>query len=71
MKILWNSPEETSNMKTYKTVANAKKAAEKLLGKTRENHRVLIATDGERYFPVCIGEKALQDGVHFHMAVTF
>lgn len=71
MKILWdgNGGFASEPTRSYKTYANAVKAAEKLLGDL--DHRVIIAsTKDGRFFPVCIGTKAIQDGVHFHMCVA-
>jgi hypothetical protein len=71
MKILFNDYGATSGCKTYKTRENAIKAAEKLLGNCVANHRVLVATNEEgRFFPVAVGQLAMQDGVHFHMPVV-
>ena len=54
-------------VKTYKTEANAVKAVQK----TRfEELRYFIMQNAEgRFFPVFIGEKAVQEGVHFHFNV--
>lgn len=70
MKILWDNSSDLNTARvTYKTYANAVKAAEKKIGHL--DQRVIIASTPEgRFFPVAIGEKALQDGVHFHMCVA-
>lgn len=70
MKVLWDGSSEINTMKkTYKTYINAVKAAEKIIGGS--DHRVIIAATPEgRFFPVALGEKALQSGLHFHMAVA-
>lgn len=56
--------------KTYATAANALKAVEKLLGSPDEpNNKGLryfvMQNDDGRFFPVFIGEIALQRGIHF------
>ena len=71
MKILFDNADAVSGIKTYKTRANAVKAVTKLLENAKTNHRVLIAvTDEGRYMPVAIGQAAMQDGLHFHIAVV-
>lgn len=71
MKVLWdgNGGFADNPPKSYKTYANAVKAAEKILGDL--DHRVIIAcTKDGRFFPVAIGPATMQDGVHFHMCVA-
>lgn len=51
--------------KTYATRENAVKAFEKIFGNTQVNYFIATHTDG-RFFPVAIGESAVQAGVHFH-----
>ena len=55
--------------KTYKTAENARKAVAKL---ELEYLRHFIMMDAEtgRYFPVFLGEVAMQHGVHFHFNVV-
>lgn len=58
-----------SSVKTYKTREGAVSRAEQLLGST--DHRYLIcALPNGRFLPVAIGMDCMQDGVHFHMAVS-
>lgn len=61
-------------VKTYATKANAEKAVEKLNIPDELNGKLIryfIATSGEtgRFFPVFVGEAAVQAGVHFHFNV--
>ena len=54
--------------KTYATADNARKAVVK---KGFEGLRHFIMTNEEgRFFPVFVGEAAMQDGVHFHFNVV-
>lgn len=58
--------------KTYKTRANAIKAFHAVYppdGKEDFNWTV-ATTPGGRFFPLCIGQRALNVGAHFHFAVT-
>lgn len=59
--------------KTYKTRENAVKAAEAKFGPSYDKYGltyfVMAHTDG-RFFPVFLGERALQAGVHFHFNVA-
>ena len=67
MNLLWN--EDRTPPKTYKTYANAVKAAEKVIGD--RNHRVIIAASADgRFFPVALGERAAQDGLQFYMCIA-
>jgi TPP-dependent pyruvate/acetoin dehydrogenase alpha subunit len=64
---------ELTPNKTYATRENAIKAVEKKFG-TREFERncwyfVAQHTDG-RFFPVFVGERAIQAGIHFHFNVV-
>lgn len=69
MKTLWKTADQTRGLKTYASYANALKAAEKIVGD--RDVRVLIATnEAGRFFPVALGQSALDAGLHFHMAVT-
>jgi hypothetical protein len=58
-----------NGIKTYKTYDRALKEAQKLVG---DDHvTVLIAaTEEGRFFPVAIGERAAQLGLHHVMCVT-
>jgi hypothetical protein len=71
MRILWDGSSEfnTATKKTYKTYDNAVKAATDIA--EMDDVTVIIAATPEgRFFPVAIGEKALQCGLHFHMSVA-
>ena len=70
MKVLWdNSSSINTAPKSYKTYANAVKAAEKIIGDN--NQRVIVAATPEgRFFAVAIGQPALDTGLHYHMCVT-
>lgn len=59
--------------RTYQTEARAIKAAEKFYPESdNDGLRYFIHRgDDGRYFPVFVGEKALQAGVHFNFPVTF
>jgi len=58
--------------KTYATRANAIKAVEKVYGANHEHfgsadvRYLLVQNDEGRWFPVFIGEVALQHGAHFN-----
>lgn len=54
--------------KTYKTRENAIKAAEAKFGNDDLRYFIMTAEDG-RFFPVFVGEKAVQAGVHFHFNI--
>lgn len=54
-------------VKTYATEANAQKAVDKKFSKElQDNLHWFIAEQNGRFFPVFVGEKALQRGAHFH-----
>lgn len=54
--------------KTYATADNARKAVVK---KGFEDIRHFIMTDDAgRFFPVFVGDAAMQNGVHFHFNVV-
>ena len=62
--------------KTYKTAANAHKAAQDAFGGTDENSafgplRYIVTqhTDG-RFYPLFIGVNAMHYGVHFHFNIV-
>ena len=59
--------------RTYANEANAVKAVEKKFPEAdNDGLRYFIQWTPEgRCFPVFVGEKALQRGVHFHFQVTF
>jgi len=53
--------------KTYATPANAQKAVEKTVFR---NYDYVIAVDATgRYFPLFVGQSALQSGVHLKFAI--
>lgn len=58
--------------KTYKTQANVVKAVEAKLGANEPHfgaadvHWFIMQGDDGRYFPVFVGERALQHGMHFN-----
>jgi hypothetical protein len=56
-------------VKTYQTGANAIKATEAKFGQTDLRYLV-IKTDDGRFYPLFIGEAAVQAGVHFHFCVV-
>lgn len=57
--------------KTYATKANAIAAVEKKAGYFPEDLRYIVMRDDNgRYFPVFIGEAAVQAGAHFHFHVV-
>lgn len=57
---------------TYATEANAVKAVEKKYPEARNDGLVyfLQRTEDGRFFPVFVGERAIQAQVHFHFNVT-
>ena len=58
--------------KTYATEANAVKAVEKKFPESANDGLVyfLQRTEDGRFFPVFVGQKAVQQMVHFHFNVT-
>jgi hypothetical protein len=58
--------------KTYATAANAVKAVERVYPRGDDDglRYILQRTDDGRYFPVFIGMKAMEHGVHFHFNVV-
>lgn len=54
--------------KTYATANNARKAVAKH-GFEHLRHFIMTSDDG-RFFPVFLGEVAMQAGVHFHFTVA-
>lgn len=68
MKTLWGNT-DSQPPKTYKTWANAHRAAEKEIGD--QHIRVVIAaTPDGRFFPVALGQDAAQAGLHHRMCVA-
>lgn len=63
MQLFKNAPS-----RSYKTVANLEKAISYLEGK----YRYIIVTDLDtgRFFPVFIGQEAVQAGLHFQWGVA-
>lgn len=64
---------ELQGVKTYKTYDNAVKAVEKKFGEREFNSNIIyiITTDKDgRFFPVFIGERAMQEMIHFHFNVV-
>lgn len=59
---------EITPVKTYKTKVNVRKAVAKL-GVERLRHFIMPSDDG-RFFPVFVGQEAVQAGVHFHFNVV-
>lgn len=60
--------------KTYASKANAIKAVEKKFGDRDDmkHLRYFIYTDDNgRFFPIFLGEAAIQAMVHFHFSVAF
>lgn len=55
---------------TYATEANAIRATNKAFLALHDDLRYIIQkTEDGRYFPVFIGDRAIQAGVHFHFCV--
>ena len=54
--------------KTYATKENARKAVAKI-GAERLRHFIMQNDEG-RFFPVFVGQEALQEGIHFHFNVV-
>ena len=54
--------------KTYKTADNARKAVAKV-GLEGIRHFIMINEEG-RFFPVFVGQDAMQAGAHFHFNVV-
>ena len=53
--------------KAYATEANAIKAVESKLDKVTQDLRYIIVCNANgRFYPLFLGEKAVQCGVHFH-----
>jgi hypothetical protein len=56
------------NATTYATADNARKAVAKK-GFEHLRHFIMTSDDG-RFFPIFLGEVAVQEGVHFHFTVA-
>lgn len=56
-------------VRTYKTEANAIKAAETACGHLSVRYFIAAHTD-ERFFPVFVGQAAVEAGVHFSFNVV-
>lgn len=54
--------------KTYASKENARKAVAKI-GAEHLRH-FIMQDDNARWFPVFVGEKAMQEGIHFHFNVV-
>lgn len=59
---------ELNSAKTYATEENARKTVKKL-GFNDLRHFITCNKEG-RFFPVFVGQEALQAGVHFHFTVV-
>lgn len=55
--------------KTYKTADNARKAVAKV-GLEGIRHFIMQDADTGRFFPVFVGQEAMQNGAHFHFNVV-
>jgi len=57
--------------KTYATYANAEKAAINAIPEDNLYHqRFIITVDTQgRFFPIFLGQNAVQEGMHFHFNV--
>ena len=60
---------EISPTKTYATRENAVKAFDKKFSETGQRY-FIMKTEDNRYFPVALGESAVQRGIHFHFNVV-
>jgi hypothetical protein len=56
--------------KSYATYQNAVKAAEKVINPDWPIRYIVAATRDGRYFPVALGMKAMEYGLHFKMCVV-
>jgi hypothetical protein len=63
---------ELTPVRTYATRENAIKAVQKFYGdrtfERRQSYFIAVHSDG-RFFPVFVGERAIQAGVHFKFNV--
>ncbi len=55
-------------VKTYATKENARKAVAKI-GAQRLRH-FIMQNDAGRFFPVFVGQEAMQEGIQFHFNVV-
>ena len=64
---------EITPVRTYATVANAHKAVEKAIGHYKfdraQTYFIMTHSDG-RFFPVFVGERAIQGLIHFKFNVV-
>lgn len=56
--------------KTYATHANARAAVEKLYSNANDLRYLIVNNTAGRFYPLFLGEKALQHQVHFHFPVV-
>lgn len=58
-----------SKVKTYKTYEGARSEGGRVIGDLPIPYLIVATVDG-RFMPVAIGNKAVEEGLHFHMAVA-
>ena len=61
---------EITPSRTYATEVNAIRAVEKTFGNTEGLRWVMMRNEEGRFYPLFIGNSALQAGVHFHFCVV-
>ena len=61
---------EITPSRTYATEANAIRAVEKTFGNAEGLRWVMMRNEEGRFYPLFIGNSALQAGVHFHFCVV-
>ena len=59
---------EITAVKTYASKENARKAVTKV-GAEHLRH-FIMQNDAGRWFPVFVGQEAVQEGIHFHFNVV-
>lgn len=59
---------EITAVKTYASKENARKAVAKV-GAQHLRHFIMQNDEG-RFFPVFVGQEAVQEGIHFHFNVV-
>lgn len=59
-----------TSTRTYASRENAVKAFHKVFGPSPQFNWTIASTEDGRFFPLCVGERAMQAGAHFHFAVT-
>ena len=59
---------QITSPKTYASKENARKAVAKI-GAQRLRHFIMQNDEG-RFFPVFVGQEAVQEGIHFHFNVV-